>query len=314
MNEEREKLFKEQLITYLRKHFPFKENNEGLFEYEIYPHYDDKIPESIVAEILMSNDPRETFYMKTEETYYDYIDEERNAVVDDLLMDFYPADAMERMDMEWYLRDLINELVVFKIPFEHYEKQLFDVDLMIDTGDGDYDFTCNSEYPYSIPDEASLVWLAKTQGYDKCILEDGLAKGNVGEPNGFLDSVRQEYINEASRINCLTFLVKMSLDDLITLHELIHLSQPNGAIIYDAQKRPDCGTVKISKNATAGLFDPWSGGGSLFEIKLEKDLILPIKYISSALPDETGHEWSVQSVYGMMNSAWKEDVVTEISR
>ena len=60
----------------------------------------------------------------------------------------------------------------------------------------------------------------------------------------------------------------------------------------------------ISDNA--GLFDVWSGGGSLLEIELDKDVVLPIKCIWHA-EIETGkseYGYSVDSVYGLVGSAW----------
>ena len=41
----------------------------------------------------------------------------------------------------------------------------------------------------------------------------------------------------------------------------------------------------------------------MFEIQLERDVKLPVKYIRSALPDG-GDGYAVESVYGMCGSAW----------
>ena len=62
-----------------------------------------------------------------------------------------------------------------------------------------------------------------------------------------------------------------------------------------------------------GLFDVWSGGGSLLEIELDKDVVLPIKCIWHA-EIETGkseYGYSVNSVYGLVGSAW-DGTVKEI--
>ena len=60
------------------------------------------------------------------------------------------------------------------------------------------------------------------------------------------------------------------------------------------------------------MYDLWNGGGSVFEIQLEKDVRLPIKFIRSALPDGEDGNYSVESVYGMCCSVWRPDMVKEI--
>lgn len=117
------------------------------------------------------------------------------------------------------------------------------------------------------------------------------------------------FANETSSINMLTILVKMPLREAIKLNEKIRKAEETGHQ-YSPWLRPDCGSVTISKNANVGLYDAWNGGGSLFEIELEKDVRIPIRYISSALPDGSRGRWSIESVYGMVGSAWKECVIS----
>ena len=74
--------------------------------------------------------------------------------------------------------------------------------------------------------------------------------------------------------------------------------------------RPDCGTIRIRKDAMTGLFNSEDGAGSCFEIELEKDVEVPVKYIHTCQPDRYFH-WCVKSVYDMPGSAWK-DVLAEI--
>ena len=45
------------------------------------------------------------------------------------------------------------------------------------------------------------------------------------------------------------------------------------------------------------------GGGSLFEIKLEKDVEIPCKYIHSIEPDGY-YRYDVKDVYGVVDSFW----------
>ena len=46
---------------------------------------------------------------------------------------------------------------------------------------------------------------------------------------------------------------------------------------------------------------------SLLDIQLEKDVRIPIRFIRSALPDG-GDGYSIDSVYGMCGSAWRDTV------
>ena len=121
-----------------------------------------------------------------------------------------------------------------------------------------------------------MAWLAKTQGYTKGKLWRALQDGDMSDPKGFLQSMRVEVANIASHMNTLTFLVELTLEQLIELNRLVKLQ-----------------------------YDPWGGGGSVFEIELEKDVRLPIRYIRSALPDG-GDGYGIGDVYGMCYSAWTQ--------
>ena len=95
---------------------------------------------------------------------------------------------------------------------------------------------------------------------------------------GWLHSrVIYDEVYGTSGMGALTFLLKMNLRDLIKLNELIKLQESDG-VYYDATKRPDCGKITISKDTVCGLYDSWNGGGSYFDIELEKDVVLPIKF------------------------------------
>ena len=62
------------------------------------------------------------------------------------------------------LLDVLQELVWFKLPEEHFTKQTFRVNIMIDTGDGNVDYTLNSGHPcwygaYNEPIDVTLAQL-----------------------------------------------------------------------------------------------------------------------------------------------------------
>ena len=126
----------------------------------------------------------------------------------------------------------MGELVYFLLPEKHFLDQSFRVNIMVDTGDGNYDYVLNSVYPcwygsynQKIDDRAGIVWLAKTQGYAKGQLWNVLRKGDVPAPKGFLESMRVEVANISSHMNTVTFLVEMTLRDLMELNRLIKLQE-----------------------------------------------------------------------------------------
>lgn len=288
---------------------------DGTFEYEIYEDYPDKMSNETATKILESDDPMHTFNCTIEEWYWEYscalLGELKNEIVALLESDDGPYPDGLRDEEDNLLEDCITELVYFSFPEEHYLKQEFYVNIIVDTGDGRYDYTLNSVYPSycgrcenRIDDKASIVWLARQQGYTKTQLWKALREGHMASPENFLGTMRVEVANITSRMQALTFLVELSLEDLIALNELVKLQDRNGHY-YDATENPYCGYIVIDKKTETGLYDPWNGCGSCFEIELERDVKLPVRFIRSVLPDG-GDGYSVEEVYGMCGSAWKK--------
>lgn len=297
------------------------ENGDGTFTCHIYADYRDEMSSETASEILTSDDPMGCLAEKVTEWFFldelsEKYDLQKNII--DALNESGEFSDEEMSEAEDKMEELIGELVIFEYPIDKYLDQKFLVDIMVDTGDGNYDYTLNSVYPCyageegeTIDSKASIVWLSKTQGYSKMKMKQEIGKGDVSEPEGFLQSLRQELANLPSHMSILTFLVEMSLVDLIELNKGIQLQERNGRF-YDATKVPYCGYIVLDKRTETGLYDPWSGGGSVFEIQLEKDVRLPIRFIRSALPDGGDGRYSVESTYGMCHSAWRPDMVKKI--
>lgn len=293
-----------------------RQDEAGEFYGEIYADYRDKMDNKTAIEILGSDDPFSTFLEKMQEWYMDTEWKYRKDLGDEVIGKLTAKNGLLPSDLtkeqEQMLSDLLMELVYFNLPEKHYMNQRFCVNIMLDTGDGNYDYTLNDLYPAycgyynegGIDPKASVAWLAKTQGYTKATLQKALREGDMRDPHGFLQSMRTEVANIASHMNVLTFLVEMSLEELMELNRLVRLQERNGHF-YDATKNPYCGYIILDKKTVTGLYDPWSGGGSCFEIELEKDVKLPIRFIRSALPDG-GDGYSVGDVYGMCYSAWTQ--------
>lgn len=289
---------------------------DGYYHEEIYADYRDEMDDSTLKEIMASEDPEQTFYEKMFEWYQDAEWEIERNLLEAVVASIETAAPTETYD-EDEIKDEIRELVSIDYPYEHFLKQEFCVNIFVDTGDGNYDYVLNCVYPHYngrcgevIDDKASILWLARQQGYTKTDLNKALRKGDIKDPHGFLESMRQEVINHGSHMAILTFLARMTLEEIFELNELLKLKDRNGHF-YDAEKRPYCGYILIDKKAECGLYDPWGGGGSILELQLEKDVRLPIRFIRSATVDG-GDGCSIRNVYGTDSSIYREDVVKKI--
>lgn len=292
----------------------YERQSDGTYRCEIYADYRDEMDNKTAIKILEAGEPMETFWDILDEWYgccrWELEDELEKEVRDKLTDEDGPyPDGLSDEDDD-ALRDVLLELVHYDLPIDHYLEQTFYVDIMVDTGDGNYDYTLNAAYPcwygtYGAPidDRAGIVWLARTQGYTRGRLQRALRQGDMADPKGFLESMRVELANLPSAMSTVTFLVELTLEQLIELNRLIKLQDRYGHY-YDSREKPYCGYIVIDKDTMTGLYDPWCGGGSVLEVQLEKDVKLPVKYIRSALPDG-GDGYSVGEVYGMCGSAWK---------
>lgn len=307
------------VASVLEDKYWYAKQSDGSYRLEIYADYRDEMDDKTASEICRSTDPELAFQEKLEEWYFEaecvYQAELEKEIRQALTKPGGPyADGLG--DAEEYLSDIITDLTYWAYPEEHFLNQEFCVNILLDTGDGNYDFTLNSPYPcwygdYNarLDDKSSLLWLARQQGYTKTQLWRVLRKGDMRDPKGFLESCRVECANLPSGMAAVTFLVRMTLAELIELNRCVRLQDRNGHY-FDARKNPYCGYITLGKDTMCGLFDPWNGGGSVLELQLEKDVKIPIRYIWSALPDGCGLErYAVVDVYGMCASAWRDTLL-----
>ena len=282
---------------------------------EMYLDYRDTLSNSTLYDIMTSNNPKETFNelidsweFESALYYKDDLEKEiKNNLTEDE-MDFFNSYS----DDIW---DWIREYYYFYFDKEHYNETV-KVNIMLDTGNCNYDFTrdnilnyCNyySDHGKDLKD-SSILWLAKQQK-KATLLRKAIKKVLNGEDikfeDKFIESTIEELENLPSHMATLTFLVNMPLFDYFDLREAMAAEEKlNDSYVLEDRKGK--GTITISKDTMCGLFDVWSGGGSLLEIELDKDVVLPIKCIWRA-EIETGkseYGYSVDSVYGLVGSAW----------
>lgn len=313
----------QQLVEqYLAEHCLFDEHKHCWFD-EAYVDYDSEIGAKAAADILQQySNPKEGL----EDLINDSYDYDRMETFNDHIDEF--KKTLERKSWsDEDIEDMFNRLWYLRLPFEHYMSQEVCINIIIDTGDKNYDYSLNATYPHyngvkgeEIDDKASLVWLAQQQGYSKEQLQDVLTNGeDAVEQHGFLPTVFQEVINCCVPLPRLIFPVKMTLKQACELNKIINKRDKAGdeyepkkrKYEYEPEKRKDVGTVILDKSVEPLLYDSWGGGGSVWGIELDKDVEIPIKYIESALPDEY-LDYSIHDCYGCTDDCWKPDVVKEI--
>lgn len=303
---------------------------DGCYRTELYADYRDELSSETAVSILDANDPESYFYEKLFEIYEDeewrVRDEIVNEVKEKLDRDYPGFVASMKDEAAELLAERVYELLDIEYPEDHYLDQAFPCNIFMDTGDANYDFTLNCRYPSTgdlaffgreeamgpIDDRASIVWLAKTQGYSKGQLRKALNQGDMANPKGFLQSMRVEMANTSTSMLMVAFLIELTLRQLLTINSLLKYRKPSTSSAY-ATKNPDCGYITIGKETECGLFDPWDGAGGPFEIELEKDIKIQLRDVRSCLPD-TRHGnggYTVNEVYGMCGSAWR-DTLKEI--
>lgn len=287
---------------------------DGTYRIELFADYRDEIDAKSVGEIASADDSWLVFCEKMDDAWFDAkieaYDELKRFTYDSLTEEDGPCPEGLTEEQQKTLDEFFENNVYVELPADHYLKQEYCCTIMIDTGDGNCDYTLNTIFPHyganekwTIDEKSSILWLARQQGYNKTQLKKALKPSDDKLPDGFLKSVRTELLNCSTQMNTLTFLVKMTLQEIIELNALVELQDKNGHK-YDATKRPYCGYIILGKNTECGLFDPWNGAGSVLEICLEKDVRIPVRFIRSALPDgEDG--WGVGSVYGVVSSLWR---------
>lgn len=185
-DQERENRLKEAvrdaLSTVCRK------DENGEFYEEIYADYRDTLDDCILKKICNDDHPREKFWELLDEWYRDCEWEYADNVIKRVLEDEDVAELIENLD-EDEVRELIRDQFYVKYPAKHYLAQDVLIDLIVDTGDLNYDFTSNSIGGHynanddSIQEEASLLWLTRQQGYKKSELKKALTdRGNSQSP------------------------------------------------------------------------------------------------------------------------------------
>lgn len=280
---------------------------------EMYLDYTDSLSNMTLHEIMTADNPREYFNELMNEWTFnssDYYENEFENQIRKKLSDEEKIFCLQNRDE---LNDWFHENYYFYYDANHYNETV-KVNIMLDTGNLNYDFSCDNILNYwedgEIDKDSSIFWLARQQkktGLLRKAIKD-INTGNKNEDDiedSFIKSCIEELQNLSCHMATLTFLVNMKLFDYFDLREAMAAEKElNNS--YTFSERKGKGTITISKDTMCGLFNVWSGGGSLLEIELDKDVVLPIRCIWNA-EIETGksqYGYSVDNTYGLIGSAW----------
>lgn len=272
---------------WLEKNYGSRRDASG-YAMKLYADYRDELDLKTAIEILDNDDPEIAFYEELEYMYETVQCNIENALIESCAADL----GVEEDDV----RDAIYELTYPVYPADHFLKQEFYVPIMVDTGaESNVDFTLNGfDGEGFIDPRSGIAWLIEQQGHSTSKVELDTARDSENE---FVSSTFNAVSYQTGNLSTLTFLVTMTLEQLIKLNSK-----------WKSADKP--GTITISKDSFTLLFDPWYGAGSDF-IELERDVELPVSMIWEALPDCPYHvsgNWGVDETYGLTGEAWRGQV------
>ena len=171
------------LIKEVLEEESFKDS-DGFYYDEIYTDYRDEIPDITVAEILKADDPEISFEEHLEEVYFDERISLEDAMCDKLMENEAIAELVEKNNLsDTDVRDSLFDLWYVKLPYDDFLKQEVCMDIVLDTGDMNYDFTCNiltdAESIEDFDTNSSLLWLCEQQGVSAQELFAAMEKGSA---------------------------------------------------------------------------------------------------------------------------------------
>ena len=299
------KTLNELVKDYLAENHAWCKKADGNYHFEIDIDYRDEIEDSIAQKILDNVSPRDALI----ERLWDWYQTDEWDIIDNLVDDFKAktdpklledANIIEddNLDDEM-IREEFMDIIYADYPEDWALSQEFCFNIIVSNGDDNYDFWLNEHIVDETgevdenAEKAGLVWLAKQQGYTFEELIEFMKDEEYVNSNKFISSLVAE-IFSGYGCEALTFCVKTTLGQAIILKEKMQ-SNPNGSVI-------------LSKNVTCGLFDPWSGGGSVLEIACEKDVEIPFENIWKFYIDESRSNRydSIHNVYGTNDALWKD--------
>ena len=291
---------------------------------EIYTDYNDSLSTGTIRDILESEHPQMTkddmfseweseyandygYPQLMRDIYKELSEEERE------FLDAHEEEIYERVEAEFY----------FQYKDERFSNPKVPIEIMVDTGNANYDYASDSPcsvYECYRPETSSVRWLAGQQGelsnFDDFMKEFTDVDVESYSPHvaqilaesKLIHSIKSEFLNHTSSMGTLTFLVEMHLNDAIAIREE-QLAEAELNKSFDLAYRKGNGSIRLGKDTPCGIYNSRDGSGSLLEIELARDVVLPIKCIGSLVYDDgRGRDgaWTVMNTYGATSSIYKD--------
>ena len=307
-------------------HSNFYVNEDGGIE--MYLDYRDELSDNHLYDIMIADDPRENFNELIGEWEFDamcshYDSELYNTIKSELTEEETELYNENEDEIKYWIQDNFY----FYYDKNHFNKEV-KVNLMLDTGNLNYDFTCDNVLNYygrtyygnkgEIDKYSSVLWVArqmkKVEKLRKACKEQYRDDGNYvdreKESDKFIESVIQELENLTCHMGTMTFLLTMDLFEYFDLREAMAKELKKYPYQYTYEDRNGDGYITVSKDTMCGLFNPWQGGGSVLEIELDSDLKIPFKaiWVAEIETGKSNYGYSVDSVFGLVGGAWNGKV------
>ncbi|MFP3727509.1 hypothetical protein U8V72_20210 [Priestia filamentosa] len=287
----------EEIIKDIFRKHTFLTEKDSEFELSMYVDPRDELTEKQLKEIVAADNMMDCFYDELNPYVMELMDLESDGIIEIVKNNWDEEKYGCYVDYEDTVSEFIGENVSMNFPYEHYLKNKIRVNLLVDSGDGNYDYTLNNFVSYNssedeeIEDESSILWLAKQQGYTKKQLTEAVKKGKYHKNSELLKTIHQECLKVSTHMNALSFFVSMSVEEFIAFYD---------------RKQP----VFLKKGTSCGLYDLWNGAGGMLEITLEKDVQIPFEY---ALPHIEGTRgYGIDSIYGLSHNLWTDTVISSL--
>lgn len=322
MEEELYDTLKNKLLDWIKEEYPHG--------YEIYASYDDEISDDTICKLIRDNtEKKDKIYDNPLDALYDYLWDNYEDYIGDIEIDlwneFLKNKNLTESEKEYAdenreeLWDVFLDNINITIPYDHFLNQRVQCDLVIDNGDWNTEFSRHDCFPnyeaHSNPHsnlsrESGMMLIGNLQGYSNKQIRNiwrqyRLArwydkenkKKELKEKYPYITSCYHEIWECPSAQTCFVFCINLSLKELLEWHQ-----NPTNITIP-------------KKVTTMGLYNYWSGGGSLLEVQLEKDIVIPKENVAYLLPDEawttsqnrgTKYGYSIRECYGMCYDAWTE--------
>ena len=164
-------------------------DDQGLFYTEIYADYRDDIPENCLKKISEAENPRDTFHDCVMDAYESCEHDDSYEMLQQICRNEMIAEAINQGETsEDEIREYLWDHHYVQLPYDHFLKQDIAVDILLDTGNANYDFTLNQPFASwggqgdkTIDECSAILWLSRQQGYSKRQLTNALKHGEFQE-------------------------------------------------------------------------------------------------------------------------------------